>query len=185
MKLHLGCYQKKIHGFINIDVREDVQPDVVDDVFTLKTQKENSAELIYACHVLEHATFSEAQIALKRWFDVLQPKGTIRLAVPDMEAVFDYYNQTKNLTELRAFLYGSQRHDYDLHYAGWDFLNLKKDLEAVGFKDVRRYDWRLTEHFYIDDYSQCYLPKIAYKTRRPNDIIEGKLMSLNVEATKP
>jgi len=46
----------------------------------------------------------------------------------------------------------------------------------VGFKEVVRYDWRKTEHFYVDDYSQAYLPHM--------DKTNGKLMSLNVEAIK-
>jgi len=184
IKLHLGCFQKKIHGFINVDIREEVEPDVVDDVFKLTKFENESASLIYACHVLEHARPEEAQKALQRWHDVLKPEGTLRLAVPDLEAVFEHYQITKNLKELRSFIYGSQKHPYDTHYIGWDFDSLAYDLESIGFRNIRRYDWRLTEHFYIDDYSMCYLPKISYKSRRPTDIINGKLMSLNIEATK-
>jgi len=50
------------------------------------------------------------------------------------------------------------------------------DLETIGFKNVKRYDWHETEHSHIDDFSQCYLPHM--------DKENGKLMSLNVEATK-
>jgi len=184
MKLHLGCYQKKIHGFVNVDIRPEVEPDLVADVFKLPTIKNNSVDLIYACHVLEHATPVQAADALFRWNSILKPNGVLRLAVPDLQAVFDYYRTTGDLQELKSFIYGSQKHDYDVHYTGWDFKTLKSDLEKFGFKDVRRYDWRETEHFYIDDYSQCYMPKMAYKSRRLSDRIEGTLLSLNVEAKK-
>ena len=50
MKLNLGCYDRKIDGFINVDIREDVEPDVPDDVFKLEKFEKNSADLIYACH---------------------------------------------------------------------------------------------------------------------------------------
>ena len=53
---------------------------------------------------------------------------------------------------------------------------MTRDLKSVGFRDVKRYDWKKTEHFYIDDYSQAYLPHM--------DKIRGNLMSLNVEAVK-
>ena len=53
---------------------------------------------------------------------------------------------------------------------------LKEDLQKAGFKSVKKYDWRNTEHFYVDDYSQTYYPHM--------DKENGKLMSLNVEATK-
>ena len=53
IKLHLGCFDRKIHGFINIDIRKDVCPDIVDDVFKLTSFEDGSVDLIYACHVLE------------------------------------------------------------------------------------------------------------------------------------
>lgn len=184
MKLHLGCYQKKIYGYVNVDIRPEVKPDMVADVFVLPDVQLESVEVIYACHVLEHATFEKARLAMARWYALLKPKGILRLAVPDLEAVFAYYHETCDLDELRSFIYGSQKHPYDVHYTGWDFNSLCEDLAAIGFKDIKRYDWRTTEHFYIDDYSQCYMPQISYKSRRPNDTIGGTLLSLNVEAIK-
>jgi hypothetical protein len=50
-------------------------------------------------------------------------------------------------------------------------------LESAGFTDVRRYDWRETEHAHIDDYSQAYIPHM--------DKENGILISLNVECAKP
>jgi predicted SAM-dependent methyltransferase len=183
-KLHLGCYQKKIHGFINVDIRDDVNPDVVDDVFKLNKFENNSSDLIYACHVLEHATLEESIEGLKRWFEVLKKGGILRIAVPDLEAVFEHYIFHKDLFLLKSFIYGSQKHDYDYHRCGWDEITITKILSEIGFTDIKRYDWKETEHYYIDDYSQSYLPEIAYKSRRSNDTIKGKLMSLNIEAKK-
>ncbi len=184
LKLHLGCFHKKIHGFINVDARKDINPDVVDDASILKKFKDNSASLIYASHVAEHFTREQSINAFKRWYEVLKSGGKLRIAVPDIQACCEHYICYKDLRILQAFLYGSQKHPYDLHYTGWDEKTLREDLESIGFKNVKRYDWRETEHFFIDDYSQCYLPNISYKSRRLSDKIEGKLMSLNLEATK-
>ena len=176
MKLHLGCYGKKIPGFVNVDIRPEVNPDLLDDAFKLEKVENESVDLIYASHVLEHGDFQESAEALKRWSEVLKSGGTIRLAVPDMEAHFAHYFYHRDLEALHSAFWGSQRHPYDYHKNGWDFNKLKKDLEKVGFTDVRRYNWRETEHHYIDDYSQAYCPHM--------DKENGKLMSLNVEATK-
>lgn len=184
VKLHLGCFHKKIHGYTNVDIREDVFPDVVDDICTLKKFKNESVDEIYACHVLEHTSRDDSKKVLKRWFDVLKPGGVLRISVPDLQAVCEYYICYKNLDILQALLYGSQKHQYDFHYTGWDESTLTRDLMEVNFKNIKRYDWRLTEHFYIDDYSQCYLPKFSYNTRRITGEVDGKLMSLNMEATK-
>ena len=176
IKLNLGCYDRKIHGFVNVDIRADVEPDVVDDAFKLFKFEENSVDLIYACHMLEHGDYRECEMALQRWHKVLKPGGLLRIAVPDMEAHFAHYYYHRDLRVLHSTFWGSQRHAYDYHKNGWDFKKLKEDLEMAGFNAVRRYDWRKTEHFYVDDYSQAYLPHM--------DKSSGKLMSLNVEATK-
>lgn len=176
MKLHLGCGNKYIDGFVNVDILNGTNVDIADDVGSLEKITNDSADLIYACHVLEHFGRNNYKNVLNRWHQVLKTGGTLRVAIPDIEACVNYYNNTKDLKKLLGFFYGGQTHQYNFHYMCWDFNTLKLDLESVGFKDVRRYDWRTTEHSHIDDYSQAYLPHM--------DKENGQLMSLNVEATK-
>jgi ubiquinone/menaquinone biosynthesis C-methylase UbiE len=175
-KLHLGCGSKRINGFINIDVREDESVDLVDDIKYLDKFELNSASLIYSSHVLEHFGRKEYKDVLKRWYDVLEPNGVLRIAVPDLEQVINHYNLFKNIEILRGFLYGGQTYTQNYHYCGWDFNSLQKDLLDIGFKSIKRYDWRETEHNDIDDFSQSYLPHMQKES--------GMLMSLNVEAIK-
>ena len=181
-KLNLGCGHRKMHGFINVDAREDLNPDVVANVTKIHEVYQD-VDLIYACHVLEHfplrpSTFQPVTWgeALTSWFDTLKPGGVLRLAVPDIEEVCKYYLETNDLDILYAYFYGGQKYDFDFHYHCWSFETLKRDLLKVGFREVRRYDWNKTEHFFVDDYSQAYLPHM--------DKINGRLLSLNVEAVK-
>ena len=176
MKLHLGCGSKHIDGFINIDARELPEVDEIDDVKTLVKFDKESIELIYASHILEHITRLEYTNVLSRWYDVLKKDGILRIAVPDIEKVFEHYSINKDLRALRGFLWGGQSYGFNYHYCGWDFKTLSEDLESVGFKDIRIYNWRETEHSHIDDFSQCYLPHM--------DKDNGMLMSLNIEAKK-
>ena len=188
IKLNLGCGDKKIHGFVNIDGRIDCNPDVVGDITNLQSiGYDNNVDLIYACHVLEHFPFKSTTNLKKTYFDLLQSwykalkptYGILRISVPDIEAIFKYYflkNNKNIMKDIRTLLWGGEKHDYDLHYNGWDFQSLKNDLETVGFKFVERYDWRETEHSYVDDYSQAFLPHM--------DKNNGYLMSLNVHAVK-
>jgi len=106
----------------------------------------------------------------------LKTGGVLRLSVPDFEKVVEHYNNNGDIEKLRGFLYGGQDYKENYHYCAWDFAKLKSDLLKVGFTEVRRYDWRHTEHCHIDDYSQSYLPHL--------DKENGTLMSLNVEAIK-
>jgi len=142
----------------------------------LSVFNENKIDLIYVSHVLEHVGRRQYMSVLQRWYDILKEGGTLRIAVPDFEKVVEHYNKNHDLQAIRGFLYGGQTYPQNYHYCAWDFKTLASDLETIGFKDVKLYDWRQTEHSHIDDFSQCYLPHM--------DKENGKLMSLNVEATK-
>ena len=176
MKLHLGCGPKHIDGFTNIDVRKLPGVDVIDNVKTLSKYKENSVELIYVSHVLEHIERTEYMSVLTRWHDILQPNGVLRIAVPDMEQIFVHYQKYKDLAMIRGFLWGGQTYRENFHFCGWDFMTLSNELKSIGFRSIERYNWRMTEHAHIDDFSQSYLPHM--------DKENGMIMSLNVEAVK-
>ncbi len=181
MKLHLGCGNKKLEGFVNIDIISTVAVDVIDDVCNLKKLPNGSVDLIYACHILEHfprkALVGSWDKVLERWTEILKPGGIIRLSVPNFEKVAEMYsNKTYGIEQLLGFLYGGQTNIYNFHYMAFDYSLLEKELLKLGYRDIRLWDWRETEHSNVDDYSQAYLPHM--------DKENGVLMSLNIEATK-
>ena len=53
MKLHLGCGNRKINGFVNIDIQESPAVDLIANIMELP-YKENSIDTIYSCCMLEH-----------------------------------------------------------------------------------------------------------------------------------
>jgi predicted SAM-dependent methyltransferase len=175
-KLHLGCGNKILKDFTNIDIRPSKGVDIVDDISILNNIKNEEVDLIYASHVLEHFGRYEYKNVLKRWFEVLKKDGILRLAVPNFEEVVNYYIKHKDLDVLMGFLYGGQTYKQNYHYCTWDFNTLSNDLKSIGFREVNKYEWRQTEHGDIDDFSQCYLPHM--------DKENGTLMSLNIEAIK-
>jgi len=178
MKLHLGCGKKYIDGFKHVDLQDFEHIDYKTSADNLYFAKDNSVELIYASHILEHFGRHEYKKVLKEWYRVLKPNGILRIAVPDFEAVVNYYNtKEKDLSKLLGLLVGGQKMgQFDYHKMVFDELLLTSALREVGFKKIYRYDWRKTEHKDIDDYSQAYLPHM--------DKENGMLMSLNMEAVK-
>lgn len=176
MKLHLGCGKKYIPGFVHVDLEDHPHIDYRIPVDNLTFAPNASVELIYASHVLEHFGRNEVDKVMKEWFRVLKKGGILRLAVPDFEAVCTRYHKTGSLGELIGLVCGGQRNEYDFHKMVFDEKLLAEKLLQAGFTSVSRYDWRLTEHAGIDDYSQAYLPHM--------DKERGQLMSLNVEAVK-
>ncbi len=178
MKLHLGCGRKYIEGFKHVDLQKFDHIDFISSVDDLNFAKDNTVELIYAAHVLEHFGRNEYKKVLKEWHRVLKSGGVLRMSVPSFEAVVKYYTEKNdNLELLLGLLVGGQKvGQYDYHQMVFDKKLLEKDLKEIGFKNIRHYDWRKTEHAKIDDFSQAYLPHM--------DKENGMLMSLNLEAEK-
>ncbi|NQU33323.1 MAG: methyltransferase domain-containing protein [Bacteroidetes bacterium] len=176
MKLHLGCGQKYIDGFVHVDLLDFEHIDYQLPIDDLSFADDCTVELIYAAHVLEHTGRSGFKNVLKEWYRVLKPEGILRIAVPDFEACVKHYQKTHKLQDILGLLIGGQKDEYDYHKMIFDEQMLKEALVGIGFKDVKRYDWRKTSHSDIDDFSQAYLPHMQKET--------GTLMSLNLEAIK-
>jgi predicted SAM-dependent methyltransferase len=186
LKLHLGCGKVHIDGYVNIDIMEHPSVDVLNDVIKLENFKDNSVDVIYACMVLEHLGRFNYPLALKKWHSLLKDGGTLRIVVPDFEAICQYYNETKDLDTIYCALYAGQDSPKNFHYWCWDFKNLKRDLEAAGFRNIARYDRDKTEHAKVRDWSINYVP---YRDKNNNILpdeqwFKGKFISLNVEAIK-
>jgi predicted SAM-dependent methyltransferase len=176
MKLHLGCGKRFIPGFFHIDGIDGPHIDHVCSIDDLGFIEDNSIDLIYACHVVEHFKRARLPDILKEWYRVLKKEGKLRLAVPDFEAIVKVYNKYKDLDLVIGPLYGGQNYLYNIHYNTFDFDSLNGYLERAGFNQVNRYDYRETEHSSIDDFSQAFIPHM--------DKENGILISLNVEAVK-
>ena len=137
MKLHLGCGNKKIPGYINVDIIDSEAVDIVDNVALLESFKNNSVDIIYACHVLEHFKRKEYFLVLKRWTEILKSDGILRLSVPDFTKVSFAYTEKKiPLEKLLGFINGAQTYLYNFHYMNFDFDILERDLTLLNYKSI-------------------------------------------------
>ena len=106
MKLHLGCGERYLDGYIHIDIADFDHIDYRSSIDKLDMIKDESCELIYASHVLEYFDVEEAKNVLTEWHRVLKNKGTLRLAVPDIKKLIEVYNNTDDLSKILGPLYG-------------------------------------------------------------------------------
>ena len=175
--VHLGCGTKYLNGWINVDILDTLKCDIYADLNQIEFP-DDSIERVYACHVLEHLTESDALQLLKKIFAWLRDNGEIYLAVPDFYEINKRYTLHQNLAELRGLILGGGKDEYDIHKSIYDQKKLKEFLEDAGFNSVIRYDWRTFDvgQQNMDDFSQAYLPHM--------DKENGQLMSLNVKAKK-
>jgi len=176
IKLHLGCGNRYIPGFFHIDAYDDKHIDHVCSIDNLEFIEDESVDLIYASHVIEHFKRKRLPEVLKEWNRILKKGGVLRLAVPNFEAICEVYMKNKNIEQIIGPLFGGQTYLYNIHYNTFDFYSISKILNEANFNEVRLYDWRETEHSEVDDFSQAYIPHMDKKN--------GTLISLNVEARK-
>ena len=83
-KLHLGCGETYIEGYINIDSRSDTRVDIVADMNNLPFEAESVGE-IYACHSIEHIPMNNIMMTIKKLHKILSIGGKIYISVPDFE----------------------------------------------------------------------------------------------------
>jgi len=188
-KLHLGCGNKHIPGYIHIDVADYSHIDYKRSIHDLPMFADDSVDYIYCCHALEYFDRTMGCLALKEWYRILKPGGILRLAVPDFEAIVNIYLKNNNIESqgILGPLYGKivikeeqpngdSLNKFLYHKTAYDFKSLRKILKEIGFRRIKRYEWRETEHCFVDDFAASYIPHMNFEN--------GTLISLNMEARK-
>lgn len=182
IRAHLGCWHRIIPGFVHVDLCDMPHIDHKSGIDHLPFFADGSVDLIYCSHALEYFDRDKAREVLKEWHRVLAPGGVLRLAVPNFEALIKVYNQTKELDRVLGPLYGKMGITTPVgpatiyHKTTYDERSLAALLKESGYVDPQIWDWRETEHAYIDDHSQAYFPHMEKQ--------EGLLISLNMQARK-
>jgi len=176
IKLHLGCGQNILPGFINCDLYS--KGDFISQIDAIVLPfKDSTVDVIYACHILEHFSRHEIVDVLSEWCRVLKKGGELYIAVPNFEAIANHYLKYHDVEVIQGLLNGGQDCDWNKHIVSFDFAYIKKCLDAAGFCDVSLYDYKDFDVFADhDDFSQAYLPHM--------DRENGTLMSLNIECKR-
>ncbi len=78
-----GYHGERIDGFETVDfhVRDNV--DHVADASAVLPFDNNTFDIVYASHVLEHIEWVKTEDTLKEWVRILKPKGWLEIWVPD------------------------------------------------------------------------------------------------------
>lgn len=177
--LHLGCGDRRLKGFINVDSLQTVATDIVSDISKLHEFEAGSVTSIYACHVCEHFAHDEIPPLFNRWFELLKPGGHLRISVPDIDRVVKIYIQnwdhfqTPGNAPWIGLIYGGQKDQYDFHKTGFNFTWMKHLLTQAGFVEIQEYPH--LPHFAGEDVVDLSIARAPFED----------FFSLNVIATKP
>lgn len=170
-RYHLGCGPNIVPGFLNIDAADDVPAGQVfadfrglrGAYFTSYDLRrgipgcDNSLEVIYHSHFLEHLAFVEAIGLLRQARCRLKPGGTMRLLVPDLALWIENYRRDNTeffaayrraalgddakLYRTKGAIFMGMMHNFG-HRCGYDMETLEYVLRDAGFENIRRTGFR-------------------------------------------
>lgn len=89
VRLNLGCGDKILPGYVNVDVaasRGGRRPDVLCDLHELLPFADGIAEEILSVHVIEHFWRWEVEAVVREWIRVLKPGGTLIIECPNISS---------------------------------------------------------------------------------------------------
>lgn len=175
INLHLGCGSINHPKFINIDGLPAshihyIRP--VDDLFCLK---QNSVDLIYSSHCLEHFPHGKVPSVLAEWFRVLKKDKILRISVPNFDVLVKIYQENGNdINSIVSMPMGAQDYKYNFHMTVFNEASLRTLLSEVGFRVIEEWKPGSCELTTFNDYS-------AFRFE-----INGKKypISLNLQAIK-
>lgn len=134
LRLHLGCGNNRLEGYVNIDLRMTAATDIVSDITRLPFRN-NSVKRIELYHVIEHLPRTTVAKGLQHWFRLLQKGGIVVIECPDFDqAVREYLAGNEHRL---ASVYGLQRYASDFHLWGWNTARLSQVLAEAGFSAIK------------------------------------------------
>lgn len=151
VRLNLGCGDKILPGYVNVDVveaRAGMKPDVICDLHDLAPFETASADEILSVHVVEHFWRWEVRDVLREWVRVLKPGGKMIVECPNIQSACETFlenpeqfsREDQNGQRTMWVFYGDPRWKDPLMIHRWGYTpeSLKALLSEVGLADVRQ-----------------------------------------------
>lgn len=149
MKLHLGCGERYLEGYRNIDQPPSSQTvqtrSVADehaDLLSLRYPAD-SVDEVRLHHVFEHFPRPVAIALAASWRSWLRSRGVLHVEVPDFErtarsVLRPFASRRRRLVGIRH-LYGSHEAPWAVHWEGWTEETLTAVFRACGLATERIY----------------------------------------------
>ena len=148
LRLHLGCADNYLRGWLNIDLaRPGRKLDLRWDLRRQMPFSDGSVQVIFAEHLLEHLTIAQALKFAQECRRLLGHSGILRIGVPDLNRyVRSYEGEDPLLNEVRpgrptaALAFCEVFYRYG-HRSMYDFDTLRMLCLEAGFEEVHRSDF--------------------------------------------
>lgn len=167
IKLNIGCGTDYKQSWINIDNNSDKNIEKLDLSWDLRYPLpfgDNTIDFIYNEHFIEHLTPEESKKSISDFMRVIKPGGILRIAMPDMEDVFELYKDNnwrdRPIINNHGLHFVKTRAEMvNMSFSWWghkwlyDWEELSRRLEEVGYakKKIKRCNIRESSYIQLRD----------------------------------
>lgn len=144
VKLHIGCGEKDLPGYVNMDISTDQKqawPYIFKDISSLD-YPDGAIEEIRCHHVFEHFDRPAALALLTRFCRWLPLGGRLVIETPDVlgsfAQVLDPALAFEHKQAVMRHIFGSHEASWAMHYDGWYGEKFTRVLSAFGFDTAVR-----------------------------------------------
>src|SRR5688500_9331560 len=89
--LNLGCGYHYHEDWVNVDFVSTGEGVIGHNLLNGIPFNDNTFEVVYHSHVIEHFTKRDGKKFLTECYRVLKPEGIIRVAIPDLQKIVEQY----------------------------------------------------------------------------------------------
>ena len=194
--LNIGSGDKKLPGFINVDLEAgaDVQCDVTNGL----PFENNSVDLIFSEHFIEHINQAEGINFFRECRRVLKPGGIVRVATPDLDHIIQRYGKENWRAESEMINHGWTWVDnvceqLNLSMRSWGHQwvynegELRRVGEVAGLDFKARFERSVSDHPDLQGLEYRPGSRLVIEFRKPEPVASDgdPLVSVLITAYKP
>jgi predicted SAM-dependent methyltransferase len=143
MRLHIGGEEIK-EGWKILNIQKKPGVDFIGDITDLSQFEDESAEEVYASHVLEHIGVAKIRSTFDGIQRILKKGGKFYISVPNLDTltkIFAQMPEGQDKYNIMIMIYGGQTDSHDFHYSGYWPSLLFSILTNAKFKRYERVEF--------------------------------------------
>jgi len=160
-KLHIGCGQQPLTGWLNSDYYP-TNPDILHLDATVRFPfDDNSFDYVFSEHMIEHITYLDGLKMLKESRRILKPNGKIRISTPNLQFLIDLYSNSKTETQKNYIQWVSDNIIKNGELGAPEFMNELKKGAINESIIINRYVRKWGHQFIYDEQTLCHCLELS------------------------